>query len=65
MQLKYTAPEHVRDVIAGLGRTEDVKFSPNNCRLAVACFLSNQIAIFEIRMTVSAYGRKITLNGRD
>src|SRR6516165_10540177 len=59
MQLKYTAPEHVRDVIAGLGRTEDVKFSPNNRRLAVACFVSNQIAIFEIH--VSAYGTKISI----
>src|SRR5438128_5718994 len=59
MQLEYAAPEHVRDAVAALGRTEAVKFSPNNCRLAVASFLRNKIAIFEICIAVSP--RKITL----
>ena len=26
-QIDYVAPQHVRDVIASLGRTEDLKFS--------------------------------------
>ena len=51
----------MRKVIAGLGRTEDVKFSPSNCRLAVACFEKNQIAIFDICISGAPYERKITL----
>lgn len=46
--LEYSAPDRVRGVIAALGRTEDVKFSPSNGRLAVVSFLKNQIAVFEL-----------------
>src|SRR6476620_8022344 len=48
MQLHYTAPEHVRECIAGLGRTEDIRFSPTNNRLAIAAFSKNTIAVFTI-----------------
>jgi len=61
MRLNYTAPDHVQKVIAGLGRTEDVKFSPNNCRLAVVSFGKNQIAIFDICIAGASYEREITL----
>jgi hypothetical protein len=61
VRLEYSAPEHVRDVIAALGRTEAVKFSPNNRRLAVASFLRNKIAIFEICIVASPNGRKISI----
>jgi hypothetical protein len=60
MQLEYTAPENVCDAIAGLGRTEAVKFSPNNRRLAVASFLRNRIAIFEL--CIAASPRKISIS---
>jgi hypothetical protein len=43
MRLEYTAPEHVCDIIAALGRTEAVRFSPNNRRLAVASFLETEL----------------------
>jgi hypothetical protein len=61
MRLNYTASDHVRKVIAGLGRTEDVKFSPNNRRLAVVSFGKNQSAIFDVCITGTPYERKITL----
>ena len=61
MQLNYTASDHVRKVIAGLGRAEDVKFSPNNSRLAVVSFGKNQIAIFDVCITGVPYQRNITL----
>jgi hypothetical protein len=60
MQLEYTAPKYVCDVIAGLGRTEAVKFSPNNRRLAVVSFLRNRIAIFEL--CIAASPRKISIS---
>jgi hypothetical protein len=61
MRLTYTASDHVQNVIADLGRTEDVKFSPSNCRLAVACFGKNQIVIFNVCITGAPYERKISL----
>jgi hypothetical protein len=60
MQLEYTAPEYVRDVIAGLDRTEALKFSPNNRRLAIASFWRNRIAIFEL--CIAASPRKISIS---
>jgi hypothetical protein len=61
MRLNYTASDRVRTVIAGLGRVEDVKFSPDNSRLAVPSFGKNQIAIFDVCMTGEPHERKITL----
>jgi hypothetical protein len=37
-EIDYDAPQHVRDAVVALGRTEDVKFSPSNRRMAVAGF---------------------------
>src|SRR5258706_476577 len=61
MQLEYSAPENVRDVIAALGRTEAAKFSPNNCRLAVTSFSRNRVAIFDLCIAASPDGRKISI----
>jgi hypothetical protein len=61
MQINYTAPQHVADVVAGLGRTEDVRFSPNNRRLAIAGFKKNEIVVFDIEITPSPDGPKIML----
>lgn len=58
--IPYTASKHVRDVIAALGRTEDVRFSPSNRRLAVASFSENRIAIFDISIA-SNDGQKISI----
>ena len=33
-ELGYTALPRVAEVIAGMGRTEDIRFSPDNRRLA-------------------------------
>ena len=61
MQINYTAPQHVCDVIAALGRTEDVKFSPSNRRLAIAGFIENKIGVFDICIAASPDGAKISL----
>ena len=62
MQVKYTADKHAVGVISKLGRTEDIKFSPNNRRLAVLSFLNNKIAIFEVCISASDYSRKIVMS---
>ena len=53
MRVAYSAPKHVDDVVAMLGRTEDIRFSPDNKRLAVADFSRNAIAIFDVEINGS------------
>jgi len=48
MQIHYWAPQHVSEVVACLGRTEDVRFSPSGQRLAVAQFSNHRLAVFDI-----------------
>src|SRR5262249_32067889 len=61
MEIDYRAPQNVRDIIAGIGRTEDLKFSPSNRVLAVAGYTKNKIAVFHINIDKLADGTKITL----
>jgi hypothetical protein len=61
MQIDYAAPQYVRDVVASLGRTEDVKFSPSNRRLAIAEFIKNKIAVFEVSVAASRNSKSIAL----
>jgi hypothetical protein len=60
-RIEYAAPQHVRDVISSIGHTEDVRFSPNNRRVAVAGFLKNKITVFEISITTSGNSKHIAL----
>lgn len=48
MEIEYTASDEVRAIIARLGRTEDVQFSPDGGRLAVAAFNENRLVVLEI-----------------
>jgi len=60
-EVKYSASVEAQRVIAGLGRTEDVQFSPSNRRLAVAAFHANRIAVFEIATSRSAGKPEVAL----
>ena len=63
-RIDYSAPQHVRDAVLSLGRTEDVRFSPSNRRIAVAGFENNKITVFEVSVTTSVQELKsITLTG--
>ena len=62
-QLHFAATDAVRAVIAAMGRTEDVKFSPDGRRLAVACFASSKCLLFDIDMDFSSGRRSIVLGG--
>lgn len=63
MQIEYAAPQPVRDAIEALGRTEDLRLSPDNRRLAVAGFARDRIALLEIEFDASAAGVQVTLSG--
>jgi len=52
-----------RAVIDGLGRTEDIVFSPDGRRLAIAGYLRNRIAVFDVAVVASSEGRKVVVNG--
>jgi len=53
----------IRSLIAGLGRTEDLRFSPNGRRLAVAGYLLNQIVVLDIDIQTSMTGKVIAVDG--
>jgi hypothetical protein len=60
MQINYRASQRATDVIAAVGRTEDLKFSPSNNLLAIAGYAKNKIAVFNIDIDITD-GTKITL----
>jgi hypothetical protein len=67
-QLPYTAPQSVTDAVASLGRTEDVRFSPSNRRLAVASFHRNRVLLLDIDVDIddvadSPGPTRVTLTG--
>ncbi|HKP26910.1 MAG TPA: hypothetical protein VJV39_23780 [Dongiaceae bacterium] len=62
MEIDYRASDEVRDVIASLGRTEDVRFSPNNRRLAIAAFRQNAVAVFDIEIGSAGGKPQVTLS---
>lgn len=48
MRIEFTAGEAIRAALATIGRTEDVTFSPDGKRLAVAGFLKNRILVIDV-----------------
>ena len=49
-RIDYDASTEVSDVIASIKRTEDIKLSPDNSRLAIVDFVYNRIFLFSIRI---------------
>ena len=62
-EIAYTAPRHVSDALASIGRTEDVRFSPDHKRLAVACIIRNRIAIFDVNIAGVEGRMRVELTG--
>lgn len=62
-EIAYTAPRHVSDALASVGRTEDVRFSPDSKRLAVACIIRNRITIVDVNIAGVEGRRRVELTG--
>ena len=60
-RIAYEASSEIRDVISRIGRTEDIKLSPDNKRLAVVDFLDNRIFLFSIRIDRTSATPRITI----
>ena len=61
MQIEVTASWEVREALARLGRTEDVKFSPSSTRLAIAGYARNRILVVEVDIVASEAGKSVEL----
>jgi hypothetical protein len=63
MKIEYSASDEVRAAISRLGRTEDVQFSPDGGRLAVAALNENRLLILEIESSWDTEPPAIALRG--
>ena len=61
--INFEASASAAAAIANIGRTEDVRFSPSGKRLAVAGYIKNQIAVFDIEINQVGCRRTIRLTG--
>jgi hypothetical protein len=59
--IQYVASPEIRGVIARISRTEDVVFSPDDTRLAIADYLTPRIFVFSIRVDRTASMPSIAL----
>ncbi len=56
MQIDYDTTDEVRQAIARLGRTEDLAFSPDGRRLAIAGFARNRILVIDVELPADGSG---------
>jgi hypothetical protein len=61
--IHWTASARAHDVVARLGRTEDLCFSPANRRLAVVGFGHHRVSIFDITLERDGDGVSAALTG--
>jgi DNA-binding beta-propeller fold protein YncE len=60
-ELGFDAPDRVRETLAALGRTEDVRLSPSGRRLAIACYLRDVVAVADVELAVTADGPAVVI----
>jgi hypothetical protein len=60
-RIEYTGTPKVVAALAGLGRTEDVKFSPDNRRLVILGYTRNRILVIDVEITCAPNGKAIKL----
>jgi DNA-binding beta-propeller fold protein YncE len=56
------ATNAVRNALAAVGRTEDVRFAPSGRRLAIACFGTNRIAVADVELGSGSEGFQVLLS---
>ena len=61
-RLVYDAAAGVQDVIAGIGRTEDIVLSPDNTRLVILDYFGKRIFVFSIRIDTASRSPQVTLS---
>lgn len=61
-RIKISVSNDAKTALADLGRSEDVKFSPDNRRLALAGYTTNEILIVGASIDESPAGKRVTLS---
>ncbi len=61
-RLVYDAPADVQDVVARIGRTEDIRLSPDNRRLVILDYFGKRLFVFSIRIETAALSPQVTLS---
>jgi hypothetical protein len=61
-RLVYAAAADVHDVIARIGRTEDIALSPDNRRLVILDYFGKRIFVFSIRIETAVMPPQVTLS---
>jgi hypothetical protein len=61
-RIDYDAGPGVREVVAAIGRTEDVKLSPDNRRLVILDYFAKKIFLFSIRIANGLSSPGVTLS---
>lgn len=54
MHIPFEASAHVKNMLNNIGRTEDLAFSPDNRRLAIAAYSQNMILMLDIEISTSS-----------
>jgi hypothetical protein len=62
MQLDFSTTQAVRDLLAIIQRTEDIRFSPDYRRLVLASITRDQIFVFDIEILHTDSGKQIHLS---
>jgi DNA-binding beta-propeller fold protein YncE len=62
-EISYQASAAAREAVHALGRTEDLRLSPDNRRLAVAGFSRHRLSVFDIALTTTPGPPQIALTG--
>lgn len=59
--MEISITEELKESLANLGRTEDVKFSPDENRLALAGFIKNKILLINVAIEINGSIKQVTL----
>lgn len=62
MHISFEASSHVKNMLNNIGRTEDLAFSPDNRKLAIAAYSENKVLMLDIEISASVGGSGIFIS---
>lgn len=60
-EIPFEADEEIRAMLGTMGRTEDVRLSPDGRRLAIACYAQNRVLLARIRVDRTPSGATVAI----
>ena len=62
LRIEYSAPRRIRELLESLGRTEDIRVSPDGRLLAIAGFERNRLAVLGVDIEASTAAGNVAIN---